>query len=43
MIQMSKKGECIKFKNYEIKIKLLIYADFKGILRYCTDFIKKAF
>ena len=31
---MPKKGEYVKFKNYEGKIKLpfIIYADFQGIL-----------
>ena len=31
---MLKKGECVRFKNYENKIKspFLIYADFKSVL-----------
>ena len=31
---MSKKGECIKLKNFERKMKspFMIYADFKSIL-----------
>ena len=34
MIQMSKKGEYVRFKNYKRKIKtlFLIYADFESIL-----------
>ena len=34
MIKMPKKGEYVRFKNYERKIKtiFLIYADFKRIL-----------
>ena len=34
MIKMPKKGECVRFKNYERKIKsaFMIYADFEGIL-----------
>ena len=33
-IKMAKKGECIKFKNFERKIKtpFMIYVDFQSIL-----------
>ena len=34
---MPKKGECIKLKNYERKIKFIVYKDFESILKYCTD------
>ena len=38
---MLKMRECVKLKNYESKIKFMIYADFERILKYCTDFMKK--